>query len=217
MNENLTPTTACCCRRVSRTLVVFALLGALLLGAGGWHAYDVHVRYRLGTVTEGQLYRSGAMPPAHMAEVAKKLGLRAVIDLRTFVPGQDSTNTTPLQNIEAEGAALATVGVRHIRLPSAQVPDPATLEQFLRVMADPANRPALVHCYHGVGRTELFAAVYRIEFEGWTPEKARAATRLLLAGSSFSDHAEKGRFLKDYLPRRGKTGPTTGVPEPSGP
>jgi len=201
-------------RRLSRGLIALVLLGALLLGFGGWQAYDAHVRYRLGVVSAGQLYRSGAMPPAHMAEVAKKLGLKSVIDLRTYVPGQDSTNTTPLKNIEAEGAALAAVGVRHIHLPSAQVPDPATLEKFLQVIADPANRPALIHCYHGVGRTELFAAVYRIEFEGWSPEKAREATRFILAGSSFSDHAEKGRFLKDYQPRRTKpvTAPTPDHP-----
>ena len=203
-------------RRVSRGLIAFTLLCALLLGAGGWHAYDVHVRYRLGVVTKGQVYRSGAMPPAHMAEVAKELGLRSVIDLRTYIPGQDSTNTTPLQNIEAEGAALAAVGVRHIHLPSAQVPDPATVERFLQVMADPANRPALVHCYHGIGRTDLFAAVYRIEFEGWSPAKARAATRFFLPGSSFSDTAEKGRFLLDYKPRRHRVEPTSGtlVPAP---
>ena len=45
-----------------------------------------------------------------------------------------------------------------------------------------------------------FVAVYRIEFEKWTNERARAKTRAILAGSSFSDHAEKGQFLINYKP-----------------
>ena len=191
-------------RRLSpRGRIVIGLVAALALGVGGGKLYDVRVRHRLGVITEGQIYKSAVMPPEEMAAVAKELGLRTVIDLRTFVPGQDPTNTTDLDRIQAEGAALKAVGVRHVHLPSSQVPDDATVKLFLEVLADPANRPALIHCHHGVGRTELFVALYRIEFEGWSNEKARSATRWILPGSSFSDKAEKGRYLIDYHPRRG--------------
>jgi len=183
-----------------RRFALLAFMMATALGVGGWQVYEIHVRHRLGVVTKGQVYRSGAMPPQQMAAVAKELGLRAVIDLRTYVPGQDATNTTPLENIDAEKEALAAVGVRHIHLPTPQVPSEATVEKFLAVMADPANRPALIHCYHGVGRAELFTAIYRMEFEGWSNAQARDATRWVLAGSSFSDRAEKGRFLITYRP-----------------
>ncbi len=176
---------------------------ALAVSIGAWQLYDTQVRHHLGVVTEGQVYKSGAMPPAQMAAVAKKLGLRTVIDFRTYRPGQDSTNTTPLENIDAEREALAAEGVRHIHLPTSQVPSDATVEKFLTVMADPANRPILIHCYHGVGRTELFAALYRMEFEGWSNDKARNAARFFIPGSSFSDKAEKGRFLMGYHPHRG--------------
>ena len=77
---------------------------------------------------------------------------------------------------------------------------PRTVAAFLKIMDDPANRPVLIHCYHGIGRTELFVAIYRMEFEHWSNERARAATRLMLAGSSFSDQAEKGQFLIRYRP-----------------
>ena len=189
----------------SRTFRKFTLLGLVLatvLGVGGWQLYDTQVRHRLGVITQGQVYKSGAMPPKEMAAVAKRLGLRTVIDLRTYLPGQDSTNTTPLENIEAERDALAAMGIRHIHLPTPQVPSDATVAKFLAVMADPANRPTLIHCYHGIGRTELFSAVYRMEFEGWSNERARSATRFFLPGSSFSDNAEKGRFLIDYQPHQ---------------
>ena len=197
----MTETTRGRLRRVSRALAL--ALGVALAGGCGWGVYDVQVRHRLGTVTPGVVYKSGAMAPQRMAEVARDLGLKTVIDLRTFTPGEDSTNTTAFGAIQAEAAALAAVGVRHIHLPTPQVPSDATVDRFLAVMRDPANLPTLIHCHHGIGRTELFVALYHIEFQGWTNERARAATRLLLAGSSFSDDSEKGRFLIRYRHRPG--------------
>jgi protein tyrosine/serine phosphatase len=187
-----------------RVAIVVAALG---LVAAGWNWYWVHVRHRLGTVSEGQVYKSGAMPPAQMAAVAKSLKLRVVIDLRTSIEGQDSTNTTPMRDIDAERAALAAIGVKHFHLPSAQVPTDATVDRFLEVVADPANRPFLIHCYHGTGRTELFAALWRIEFEGWTNDAARRATRFIVAGTSFGVTAEKGRYLMEYRLRRAVAAP----------
>ena len=181
-----------------RTLLWAAM--ALLLAIGGVKYYHIHYQYRLGTVTQGVVYQSGAMPPARMAAEAQRLGLRTVIDLRTYLPGQDATNTTPLQDIDAEGRALAGVGVRHIHLPTPQVPTEETVAKFLAVVRDPANRPTLIHCYHGIGRTELFVALYRMEFEGWSNQKARAQARFFLPYSSFSDTSEKGRFLIAYRP-----------------
>jgi len=187
-------------KRARRGLAALAVAGGVGLAAGTWGVYDIHVNHRLGTVTSGSVYKSGTMPPRRMAEVARELGLKTVIDLRTSVEGQDSTNTTPLVAINAEAAALKAVGVRHISLPTPQVPSGATVDRFLRLMADPANLPTLIHCYHGIGRTEVFVALYRMEFEGWSNERARSATRFILAGSSFSDSAEKGVFLINYQP-----------------
>lgn len=207
----LTPTlaeaTATRRRRISGGWAALGLAIALVLGVGGWNLYDIHVRYRLGTVAQGQVYQSGVMPTNHLQKVVKELGLRSVIDLRTSTPGQDSTNTTGLEIIRAEASALSAIGVRHIHLPTPQVPSEETVDRFLRAISDPANRPALIHCYHGIGRTELFVAIYRMEFEQWPNEKARAATRLLLAGSSFSDQAEKGRFLIHYKPHFAQLAP----------
>ena len=188
-------------RRHPLRRVLLSVAATLALAFGGWQVYHIHCQYRLETSVKGALYQSGAMPPERMAAVAKRLGLRTVIDLRTYVNGQDSTNTTPLQDIDAEDRALAAVGVRHIHLPTGQVPSAATVARFLAVVDRPENRPALIHCYHGIGRTELFVAVYRMEYEGWSNQRARAATRFFLPGSSFSGFSEKGRFLMTYQPR----------------
>lgn len=194
---------------IKRVLVAGTLAG--VLGFGTWQLHFIHARHRLEAVRDGQLYRSGVIPPGEIASVARRLKLKTVIDFRTSREGQDATNTTPMALIKAEGDALTQVGVRHIHLPTPQVPSQATVDAFLRVLADPANRPVLIHCHHGIGRTELFAALYRIEFEGWDPERAWKATRFFLPGSSFSRTAEKGRFLLGYRPHALRLPPRTQV------
>jgi protein tyrosine/serine phosphatase len=44
--------------------------------------------------------------------------------------------------------------------------------EALRVMADPANRPLMIHCRHGSDRTGALVALYRVVVQGWTKEKA---------------------------------------------
>ena len=62
-------------RRTRVALVALGLVAGAGLAGGAWGVYDIHVRHRLGTVTEGVVYKSGTMPPAKMAEVAKELRL----------------------------------------------------------------------------------------------------------------------------------------------
>jgi len=44
--------------------------------------------------------------------------------------------------------------------------------QALRIMADPANRPLLIHCQHGADRTGAMVALYRVVVQGWTKADA---------------------------------------------
>ena len=43
---------------------------------------------------------------------------------------------------------------------------------FLAVMDDPASYPVLVHCTAGRDRTGSMCAVYRMEFDHWSPDTA---------------------------------------------
>ena len=49
---------------------------------------------------------------------------------------------------------------------------PEGMEKMLEVFDDPANYPILLHCRAGLHRTGCMAAIYHMEFEGWTPEQA---------------------------------------------
>ena len=50
--------------------------------------------------------------------------------------------------------------------------DEDELVEFLKVLADPANRPVFVHCKHGADRTGTAVATYRVVCQGWTKEDA---------------------------------------------
>jgi tyrosine-protein phosphatase SIW14 len=49
---------------------------------------------------------------------------------------------------------------------------PAAVEKMLRVFDDPKNYPILIHCKAGLHRTGCMAAIYRMEYQGWSPERA---------------------------------------------
>ena len=95
-------------------------------------------------------------------------------------------------------------GVTYFNLGTDQVPTQATVDEFLQIMDDSSNYPVLLHCYHGVGRAQMFSAIYRIEYEGWSNQDAREKTRLLLKGSSFDEGKPKGDYLINYKPRANK-------------
>ena len=175
-------------RRFGRPLVGVLLVGLLVAAAG--YGYWVFVDHRFWTVTEGQVYRSGAMPLETLQNKIKQYGIQAVIDFRKT-----------LDAVDAEHKALTQMGVKHFSVPTGQVPTGKTVKAFLEIMDDRKNRPVLIHCHHGKGRAVLFSAIFRIEYEGWSNEDARRASRLILYKSSFSLNRRKGKFVFNYVPR----------------
>ncbi len=182
--------------RIDLLLNVVLLVGILIVGAdyGHWAVLNYH----FSTVTEGQVYRSGAMPPEKLQSIVRRYGIRAVIDLRD--PGEE---------VNEERAALTQLGVKHLHLPSEQIPKDETIDAFLEIMDHPEYRPVLIHCKHGEGRAVLFAAIYRMEYEGWSNERARRASRLLPWFGSFSSTRRKGIFILNYVRRRRASKPAS--------
>ena len=177
--------------------LVLAILGLSVLASALTYVWWDTRRDRIRTISEGRVYQSGEFTPEQLRHEVRRLGIRTVIDLRE-----------PPEEVRSESVVLSAIGVRHVHLPSAWVPEQDTVDRFLEVMRDPAAYPVLIHCKHGTGRSVLLSAVYRIEFEGWDRERARLATRStvrwLMPGASFAADAPKGKFLRDYA----KRGPT---------
>lgn len=170
------------------------LAGFVFLSLTGYAWWQL-VEHRLTVIERGKIYTSGAMPPARLQKVVKRLGIRTVVDLRCPVEGEEK--------IAAEKAALEEVGVHHLNLESEQAPQDECRDRFIEWLEDPSHRPALIHCNHGEGRAVLYGALWRIEFMGMDPEKARKKCRILTTrGSSFDVKKAKGAYLKTYRPVR---------------
>jgi protein tyrosine phosphatase (PTP) superfamily phosphohydrolase (DUF442 family) len=169
--------------------VVLVTILFLLVGIGGYLGYWAAMG-RYAVVDPGHLYRAAELPPWRLVEECGRLGIRTVVDFRT---GSES--------VDAEAEALREIGVRHAHLATDQVPSPEVVEAFLEIMSDEENHPVLIHCHHGVGRTGLHAAIYRMEFQGWSNKRARFEAMLLAGFDSFQEGTDKARFIEAYTPQ----------------
>ena len=163
----------------------------------------MNINHNFETISEGKVYKSGVIPPDEIADYVKEYNIKSIIDLR--FPGTDDLVNNPENPAElrAEIAAIQKIpGLQYFNDGSDQVPTQKNLDVFFKIMDNKVNYPVLIHCYHGVGRAEMYSALYRIEYENWTNEEARKGVRFLMKWSSFDDGKPKGEFLKTYKSRK---------------
>jgi len=103
------------------------------------------------------LYR-GAQPTAQGMKQLKQMGVKTVINLRSFHSDRDKIGET--------GLAYEHMYVK------AWHPEDKEVVRFLQIVTDPDRIPAFVHCQHGADRTGTMCAIYRIVVEDWSREEA---------------------------------------------
>jgi len=103
------------------------------------------------------LYRS-AQPTEAGMKMIKGLGVKTVINLRSFHSDRDEIGQTAL-------------AYEHISM-KAWHPKREEALRFLQIVTDPRRTPVLVHCQHGADRTGTTCAIYRIAVQKWTKEEA---------------------------------------------
>jgi tyrosine-protein phosphatase SIW14 len=140
-------------RQTGRALALCALL-ALLPGCA-------RLLYNFGEVRPGQIYRSAQPSPLFLRWLVREHGIRTLINLRGRTPGYES-----------HFAAVHGLRVFSFDLSAIEPPSEADVQRFLAIVSDPANQPVLVHCRQGVDRTGYMLALYRMQHEGWTAERA---------------------------------------------
>jgi len=183
--------------------IIGILLFVLTLLFGSKYVYDLNINHNFETITEGKVYKSGVIPPDQIESYVNKYKIKSIVDLRFPGTGDDVNNPENTTELIAEKNAVAKIsGVNYFNNGSDQVPTKDNLKVFYKIMDNPANYPVLIHCYHGVGRAELYSAVYRIEYENWDTEEARTSTRFLTKWSSFDIGEPKGDFLHNYIRRK---------------
>jgi len=106
---------------------------------------------------------AGAVTPEGVAEI-KKLGYASIVNLR-----ESSENGA---NVDAEAEAAKTAGLHYVHLPfNGASPDPAVVGQFLQIVTEPDNQPALVHCSSG-NRAATLWLVKRLVVDHWDEGRA---------------------------------------------
>lgn len=184
-----------------KIVLAIAVLAALIFGKS--YVYDYKINHNLETITEGKVYKSGVIPPDELPEYIKKYNIKSVVDLRFPGTGDDVNNPEIPAELTAEKEAIAKIpGVNYFNNGSDQVPAKKNLDYLFKIMDNPDNYPVLIHCYHGVGRAEIYSAIYRIEYENWDRDKARTSTRFLTKWSAFDLGKPKGDFLHTYIKRK---------------
>ena len=183
-------------------IIVFSVLAVVLIFVGKY-VYDMNINHNFETITDGKVYKSGVIPPDEIESYVKKYKIKSIVDLR-FPGTSDLVNNPEIPaELTAEKDAVAKIpGVNYFNDGSDQVPNQQNLDIFYKIMDDKANYPVLIHCYHGIGRAEMYSALYRIEYENFTNEQARHGVRPIIKWSSFDDGTPKGEYLKAYKSRK---------------
>jgi tyrosine-protein phosphatase SIW14 len=185
---------------------------------------------RLRVVAPGKLYRCGQLTEAGFADAIARYRIRTVLNVQNEFPdppirqgeavGHESIDSLIFDPPRVRESELcATLGVQYHwlspelidrrRVPAER---PRAIDDFLKLMDDPANHPVLLHCKAGLHRTGLLAAIYRMEYDGWSKQ---AAVRELKA-NGFGEFACTTandylvQYIQAYQPRQ-KRGQGSGL------
>jgi len=102
-----------------------------------------------------RFYR-GAQPSVEDIKDLAALGIKTIVDLRDDPRGYEKS--------EAEN-----LGMRYINIPmsDSKYPKQEDIDNFLKLVNDPASGKFYVHCAGGRHRTGVMGAVYRYNLYGW--------------------------------------------------
>jgi len=122
-----------------------------VLVVGGLVGWKLGLSDNFATVRPGTLYRSGQMEASALSAVIDRHRIKTVLNLRGSHPESSW--------YRAERAATLGAGATQVDIPlsSCEWMSRAQARALLEVL-DSAERPLLIHCFHGSERTGLVAA-----------------------------------------------------------
>jgi uncharacterized protein (TIGR01244 family) len=147
-------------------------------------------RIRIGNFGQvNSMYFRGEQPEGRDYADLAALGVKTVIDLQADGDNHD------------EQALVEAAGMRFHRIPMTThvAPTSEQLAQFRAIVNDPARQPVYVHCKGGKHRTGVMTAVYRMENDGWTSDRAFKEMKQYKFGADFL-HSEFKRFVYGFKP-----------------
>jgi uncharacterized protein (TIGR01244 family) len=133
---------------------------------------------------------TGGQPRPEHFEQLKKDGVKAVLNLRQ--PGE--------HRAAEEQEAVQKAGLKYFNIPvNYQNPTEETVDEFLRITDDPANRPMFIHCTAAI-RVGAYWAIRRVLRDGMTFDDALAEARKV--GLTQGPHLEV--FAREYIRKHKK-------------
>lgn len=149
----------CIAKRHSRLRKIVLPLILLIVGLLVWQWNETRLHH-FRTVTPDVLYRSAWPQPQNLTTLLHRYNIRTVVNLCLKNEEKSQENN----NWQNETQACKALGIRliHIPLPGDTPPSPEQAKQWLQLVKSPKRFPVLVHCAHGVVRTNAMVAIYRI-------------------------------------------------------
>lgn len=189
-------------------LLRIAIVLTLIIAPLGFGIHRLEEMRNFRTVSEGVLYRSGQMTTHGLQRTINDYGIRTVITLRdSYTPGEPPPDRSEEEFCKQNSINYYRLPPRQWSSEEATVPADEGVRKFIQIMAEPRNHPVLVHCFGGVHRAGAFSAIYRMEFEGWSNERAIAELEAL-GYTDLHSHGDILGYLQRYQPswRRAKVG-----------
>ena len=167
--------------------VLFAVLSLILAFSSRAFSQDnkTNVTIKNFGQMDDRFYR-GAQPKEDEYKELAALGIGTVIDLR------DDPTSYEKQSVEA-------AGMKYVNIPMSdkQYPETAKIEQFLKLVDDPATGKFYVHCAGGRHRTGVMGAVYRFNHYNWNYDQVYAEMKKFDFYTRFG-HGDLKKFVQDY-------------------
>ena len=128
----------------------------------------------------------GAQPKEGDYQQLANLGIKTVIDLQNEPTGYEK------QSVEA-------LGMKYVNIPMSDkdYPETAKIDQFLKLVDDPATGKFYVHCAGGRHRTGVMGAVYRFNNYHWNYDQVYAEMKKYDFYTRWG-HGEMKKFVQDY-------------------
>jgi tyrosine-protein phosphatase SIW14 len=206
-------------RWVLAVIVVVLVIGPPLVA---YRIQYIHAK-RFREVIPGRIYRSGQMTASGFREVIDRYHIKTIVNLQHEWPDPMLPEHWLGSGKVRESQLCRELGVKYVLLKPDVLPEdnrldsiPPAVDEYLRLLDDESNYPILLHCKAGLHRTGRLTAIYRMEFQGWSPGEALRELRANGYGYTAASEDDEFviQFVQNYVPRAQRSARLSIAPPP---
>ncbi len=175
--------------RRNYAFVLFAIVSFISLSSVATFAQEPQKSPAVSIKNFGQMderFFRGGQPKEQEYQELAALGIKTIIDLRDDPKDYEKTNAEAL-------------GMRYVNIAMSDkdYPPAAKIQEFLKLVDDPATGKFYVHCAGGRHRTGVIGAVYRFNHYGWDFDQVYAEMKKYDFYTRWG-HGNMKKFVEDY-------------------